>query len=494
MGHIHPRSPIAIIGAGLGGIAAAVGLQRAGFTNFTIFEKSEQPGGTWYDNTFPGAACDIPSVLYSYSFRPGDWASTHGTQREILSYIGKVVDENGLRPHLRLGVEVTSVTWNSDSATHTVVLGGGEREQFSLVIAALGQLSNVKYPEWPGLDDFEGEAFHTARWPTDVDLQGKSVAVVGTGSTSAQVVPAIAPKVANLLVFQREPAWVVPKVHEVFDESTRRHLRKTWVQRVTRAKTFLRHEHQRRSIRPGSRQQQRQKELALEQLRVQVPDPKLRSLLTPSYDFFCKRPVFSSEFYPALTRSNVELVPRSVERVTPRGVVDSEGVEHEVDVIVMATGFQPTRFLATLDVRGEGGARFADVWGEDPESVLGIATAGFPNFFMLYGPNSNGGSIIFVLERQVEAILRVLRRMAKRRAAVVKVDGASTTRLNERMQGALQASVYAGSCHSYFRSASGRVVTQWPYSSTKFWLMSKWVSRRFLTLERDGETSDAFSD
>jgi cation diffusion facilitator CzcD-associated flavoprotein CzcO len=467
---------IAIVGAGVGAIAAAVHLKRARFDDVTIFEQSDGPGGTWWDNHYPGAECDVPSHLYSFSFKLHNWERSHANRDEILTYVHAVIDEFGLAPHFRFGTRVRSVAWDEERQEYELVTGDGESWRFELVISALGQLNHPRYPDWPGLDSFRGPKFHTARWEHDHDLTGKRVAVVGTGSTAAQVVPSLAAQVGHLSVFQRQPGWIVPRVSEPYGARQRALMEHQLARRFERARIYLSREPGVRQLDVQSKAQAKARAACLAFLEETVPDPELRSALTPDYPFRCKRPVRSSAFYPALARENVTLVPHAVTRVTETGVVDATGATHDIDVLVMATGFQPTKFLATLEVRGRDGRSIHDAWGEEPEAFLGIAYPAFPNFFMLYGPNTNSSttSIIFVHECQARFIVKTLRRMVRRGATAVDVRPAFNDRYNRWLRRGLEGTAYeAPGCTNYYRAPTGRTVTNWPYTSVMYWALTK---------------------
>ena len=470
------RGPsIAIVGAGFGGIATAVKLRRAGFHRFTVFEQSSGPGGTWWDNRYPGCAVDIPSHAYSFSFIPYDWRSTHATQPELLQYAHDVVDHFDIGSHFRFDTRVDEVRWDDERGGYVVRTEHGD-ERFDVVVSCLGLLNVPRFPRWPGLDEFAGPAFHTARWEHEHDLLGKRVAVVGTGSTAAQVVPAIAPDVAHLLVFQRQPGWIMPKGEREFTETERRRFRRRPIfQKLRRAKLFYLDRRRFRAFDATSAKQRELRRLCLDYIRSTIASPQTRAAVTPDYPWGCKRVVLSSDFYPALNRDNVELVPRAVSRVTRSGVVDTEGHEHEVDVLVLATGFQPTRYLASLRVTGPGGVELHDAWANEPKAFLGITVAGFPNFFMLYGPNTNGGfSIIAQLERQAEVVVRAVKRIHRRRTAVdtrpTAVD--RYVRWIDR-QIAKHASAMEADCTNYYHAPTGRNVTQWPRTHAWYYVLTK---------------------
>ncbi|MFI0405580.1 flavin-containing monooxygenase [Actinomadura sp. 3N508] len=472
------RGPrVAIIGCGLGGIAAAVKLKKKGLTDFTVFEQSDGPGGTWWDNRYPGCEVDIASHAYSFSFLTYDWTRTHAGQEELQRYTEHVLDRFDVRRHCRFGVRVESATWDDETARYEVRLADGTAEPFEVVISCLGLLSRPRYPDWPGLDRFEGPKFHTARWEHEHELTGKRVAVVGTGSTASQVVPAIAGKAGQLYVFQRQPGWVLPKDERDFTPRERALFRRLpFVQKVRRLFMFWKFRMLFKGYNPHGRTQRKILRLCHEYLEKTVEDPKLRAQLTPDYPWACKRPVLSTGFYPALNRPNVELVPHAVTRVTPNGIVDATGVERDIDVLVMATGFQTTKFLASLDVRGTGGVSIHDTWKDDPRAFLGITVPGYPNFFMLYGPNTNGGfSVIAQLERQAEVAARTVATMRRKRFRAVDTRPSATDRWVRWVDGQIRKNTSSsdGSCTNYYHAESGRNVTQWPKPHGEYYLLTK---------------------
>ena len=476
------RAPIrvAVIGAGLGGIAAAVKLRRSTSASVVIFEQSAGVGGTWFDNRYPGCEVDVHSHAYSFSFLKYDWPRTHATQAELLAYAEQVVDRFGLRPLLRLNTRVTDLAWEESTKTWRLSTGEGGSEEFDVVVSALGLLSVPRYPEWPGLDTFAGPCFHTSRWE-EHDLAGKSVAVVGTGSTAVQIVPAIAPVAGQVYVFQREPGWVEPKYEHDFSPRQRWVYRRVpLAQRLNRAWIFHKGNRRFRGYEVGSRRQQRMREVCERFIAGAVKDPATRAAVTPDYPWGCKRPILSSTFYPALNRDNVELVPQAVSRVTPGGVVDATGTSRDVDVLILSTGFQPTKFLASLDVKGRDGRSVHDVWRERASAFLGITVPGFPNFFILYGPNTNGGvSVIAQLERQAEVVVRSVRRLERTRRASIDTSPVAARRfvawVDRRM--ATSASAMNAGCHNYYHDPAGHNVTQWPGGHLTYAIATRLIAR-----------------
>jgi len=474
--HDVATQDVVIVGGGFGGIAAGVKLTKAGIDSFTIFEKSGGIGGTWWDNTYPGAEVDVASHLYSYSFKRNDWTRTHARQAELQRYLEEVVDEHDLRRHFRLNTAVEGAEWDEGTHTYTVHLRDGGRVRCRVLISAVGLLNHVNYPTWPGLEDFEGPKFHTSRWEHQHDLTGKRVAVVGTGSTAVQLVPEIAPIVERLCVFQREPGWIVPKGERDFSPEERATLRRPLQRRRERMKKFYLLE---KGVwggavyKPGTKVNTLREQQCRAYIARELGDrPELQEAVTPTYPYPGKRPIFHSTFYSVLKRDNVELVPKAVASVTPHGIVDVDGVEHEIDILVIATGFTASRYLAELEVTGVGGRTIHEAWADEPYAFLGLTVPGFPNFFMLYGPNTNGGEIVFFLERQSEYAVRVLKRIKRGRVTAVEVKRSWTDAYNRWLQKRMRGTSWE-ECRNYFTAPSGRIVTQWPYGALLYGLLTK---------------------
>ncbi|HEX5096509.1 MAG TPA: NAD(P)/FAD-dependent oxidoreductase, partial [Acidimicrobiia bacterium] len=400
---------VVIVGAGFGGIAMGVKCKRAGIDTFTIYEASLGIGGTWWDNTYPGAEVDVGSQLYCFSFKPYAWTRTHARQPELQKYLEETVDEFGLRPHLRLGTTVQSATWDDDAHTWSVLLDDGTVDVCNVLVSAVGFLNVPRLPAWPGLDEFEGPVFHSARWEHQHDLTGKTVAVVGTGSSATQVVPALQPIAGRLHVYQREPGWILAKGERDLDDEERSQFARPWNRYRERLRLrYLLEKSLWRGdlVRPGTKVNAAREEMCRKYIAKQFKDhPDLREAVTPKYPYPGKRPIFASTFYPALKKENVELVPKAVSALTRTGIVDTDGVERAADVVVLATGFQPTNYLARLKVVGRGGRSLRELWGDEPRAYLGITVPGFPNFYMLYGPGTNGGEIVTMLEAQARYAL-----------------------------------------------------------------------------------------
>ena len=478
---------VVVVGAGFGGIAAGVKLKRAGINTFTIYESSLGVGGTWWDNTYPGAEVDVGSHLYCYSFKPHDWTRTHAKQPELQKYLEETVDEYGLRSHLRLGATVESATWDDDRHIWTLRCEDESVDECHVVVSGVGFLNVPRYPDWPGLEDFTGPAFHTARWEHHHDLTGKVVAVVGTGSSATQVVPALQPIAQQLFVFQREPGWVVPKGERELTEDERAAFarpwsrrRERWRQRYVLEKGLWRGN----LYRPGTKTNETRRQFCLSYIARQFADhPDLREAVTPKYPYPGKRPVVASSFYRALKKDNVALVPRAVASVTRTGIVDADGVERAVDVIVMATGFQPANYLARLRVVGRDGRTLQAHWANEPRAFLGITVPAFPNFFMLYGPGTNGGEIVIMLESQAEYAVRAVKRMIRERVTAVEVKPSFEDRWYRALQSRMPGTSWTMS-NNYFTSPTGKVVTQWPYGNVLYRVLTKLLGRVSETTRR----------
>lgn len=466
---------VAIIGAGLSGIALAVRFKRAGLTEFEVFDKADGPGGTWWYNRYPGVGVDVPSSLYSFSFKKsGPWKRKHATGEELRAYIEEAIDENEIRPHFHFGVEVTELHWDEPDQLWNVVFASAETRRFKVVVPAVGMLDTPKYPALPGMADFEGPMFHTARWEHEHDLAGKRIAYVGTGSTAAQAVPALAQEVAQLDVYQREPGWALPKDDPEISESYRAsQRRKPWLLWRDRWEAFKLFESLGTANQVGSPMAQMFEGLAFKLLEV-VEDPEVRAAMTPSYPIMCKRPVLATpDYFAAFNRDNVDLVPGGVSSFTADGVVDGRGAERKADVVVLSTGFQATNYMATIEVRGHKGQRLKDVWEEagGAYAFLGMAIPRFPNLFMIYGPNSNVvQSAIFVSERQAAFVTRVVKRMARRGWGTVQVRPWMAEAMRKWVDDGLADSVPAvGGCNNWMTNEKGKIITLFPGNGKLFW-------------------------
>jgi cation diffusion facilitator CzcD-associated flavoprotein CzcO len=462
---------VLIVGTGFGGIGTAIELKRAGFTGFTILESAAGPGGVWRDNTYPGAACDIPSPLYSFSFAPNPrWPKRFSHQPDILGYLRRVIAKYGLEPHIRYRTEVTAAAFDEERGVWRVETRGGETYEATVFVPAVGQLSRPALPGIPGRDRFAGDAFHSARWDHGVELAGKRVAVVGTGASAIQFVPELRKRAKHVTVFQRTPPYVLAKS----DPSYRRwqhwlfeHLPAT--QLLGRLRIFLLAEYATYAM---TRHPVLAKlfELRTAQLRRRhVKDPELRAKLEPAYPLGCKRILFSNDYLPALAQPNVDVETRRISEITETGVRVEDGTELPADVLVYGTGFAATDFLGGLGVRGLGGRSLHDAWSGGARAYLGITVPGFPNMFCVYGPNTNlgAGSIIYMIERQARYIRQAVEQLARPGVSYVDVRPDVEERYDREVQKRLGRSVWSA-CTSWYRQADGRVTTNWPGLVTEY--------------------------
>ena len=468
------RSPrVAIIGAGAAGLCAAIELQRRGVEDFTIFEQSDGVGGTWRHNTYPGAACDVPSHLYSFLFAPKrDWTRRFPEQPEILGYFEEIVDRFDLRTRLRLGTEVSAAVFDDASATWTLTLGDGERVEADIVISGLGQLNRPHVPALPGLESFTGTTFHSAQWRHDHDVAGRSVAVVGTGASAIQFVPPVADQAAHLAIFQRSANWIIPKPDRPIEGWRKRALRDVaFVERLLRWSIYWRLELNYRLMVQGSLVGRLIRWRAVPELEKLVSARLPREALVPDYEPGCKRILLSNDWYPTILRPHVDVVLSPIERVIPDGIVTADGEHHRVDTIIFGTGFRSTEFLAPMTVTGRGGKDLNQAWADGAEAFLGVAVSGFPNFFMLYGPNTNLGhnSIIFMIESQARFIGNAIEHMIAHDLDWIDVRPDVMERFNEALQERAGQTVWATNCSSWYKNESGRITNNWPNSSFGYW-------------------------
>ncbi|WP_436763456.1 flavin-containing monooxygenase [Streptosporangium sp. V21-05] len=462
------RPNVAIIGAGFGGLCMAIQLEKAGIRSYTVFEKGADVGGTWRDNTYPGAGCDIPSHLYSFSFeRYSSWTRRYPGQPEILRYLEGCADKYGLRSRIRLNTMVVAAAFDESLGRWRVRTTAGD-ELFDVVVSAVGQLNRPYLPDIPGMSSFSGAAFHSARWDHSIDLAGRRVAVIGNGSSAAQLIPRVAEVAGHLDVFQRTPNWVIPKPDAVFGARSRAAFRHVpFLQRAYREWVYRYAENTLHPALAGGWSTDLLRERALGHLREQVPDPLLRAKLTPDYPVGCKRVVIDSGFYPALTRPDVDVVTDGITGIVPGGVETTAGLR-EADVIVYATGFETSDFLAPIQVTGRGGRQLAKEWKNGAEAYLGIAVPHFPNLFLLYGPNTNLGhnSIVFMIECQVRYVMGCLPYLASRGPMEVRPEAMATWRRS--LDRAMEGMVWQAGCTSWYKNATGRITNNWPGATTTY--------------------------
>jgi cation diffusion facilitator CzcD-associated flavoprotein CzcO len=459
---------VLIVGAGVSGIAVVVALRRAGIHDFTLIEAADDVGGTWRDNTYPGCACDVPSLLYSFSFAQNpNWTRAFAKQPEIQAYVRGVAREHGIDQIVRTGVEAQGSHWDDDQQRWIVQTNEGVyRAQF--VVAATGPLQQPKLPEIPGLDAFPGEVFHSATWNHDYDLSGKRVAVVGTGASAVQFIPKIQPTVGELVLFQRTPSWVLPRPDRRIGKLEMTLMRRVpGLQRALRTGLWLVMELQQQAQRRPKLMQQVQK-IGLRHLKRQVKDPALRAALTPTFTLGCKRLLMSNTYYRALTASNATVVPHAITRVEGSTVIGADGTRREVDAIIFGTGFHVTDPPVAQHVRGRSGLSLAEAWGDSPQAYLGTMAPDVPNSFLMVGPNFGNGhtSVFLPIEAQAGYIADALVAAEAAGAQAIEVRPEVHARWNAKVQDALKGTVWnAGGCASYYLDASGRNSTIYPWTT-----------------------------
>ena len=471
---------IVIIGSGFAGLAMAVRLKQANFHRFLILEKNDGLGGTWRDNTYPGCACDVPSHMYSFSFELNPhWSRMFAPQQEIWDYMLRCADKYGIAAHIRYGAKVERMEWDEAARRWSVITASGEVYTARAVVSGIGALHVPSVPEIPGAEHFAGPAFHSAHWDSSCDLAGKRVAVIGTGASAIQFIPEIAKQAASVHVFQRTPPWIhprpdfeiPPRVRAAFAAAPplMRAFRDGiyWMLEL-RALGFAVHP---RLMAPLQR-------MAEHHIARQIPDPQLRAKVTPDYTIGCKRILLSSNYYPALTRPNVSLVTEPIERIAPSGLVCADGSSYRADVIVYGTGFKTVDAITDLNIAGRDGVKLADVWRGGAQAHYGVTVAGFPNFFMLLGPNTGLGhnSVIFMIESQVQYVMSCLRLLERQDAETIEPKAAALRRFNDRIQRRLSRAVWSqGGCKSWYLDADGVNRALWPGFSFEYWARTRRV-------------------
>lgn len=469
--------PIAIIGAGFSGVCMAIQLKKAGIDSFTLLEAADDVGGTWRDNTYPGCACDVPSHLYSYSFEPNPrWSRVYGEQPEIWGYLRRCIDRYGLRPHLRFNTEVTRATFDEPSGAWRLETAGGEAITARVVVSGTGPLSRPSIPDLPGLARFQGKTFHSARWDHAYDLRGKRVAVVGTGASAIQFVPQIARDVERLHLFQRTPPWVLPKLDRPITEREKRIFeRLPPVEKLYRYLLYWLMELRGVGFVKEPRVLRFLERFAHQHIREKIEDPELRRLVTPDYRMGCKRVLISNDYYPALNRPNVEVITSGIAGIDERAVISRDGVRREVDAIILGTGFDVAGLLAPMRVHGLEGKELTETWRSGAEAYYGLAVSGFPNLFLLLGPNSGLGhnSIIFMIEAQVHYIMDCLRLMREKDLRYLDVLPGAQREHNDQIQSRMGETIWKTGCQSWYLDERGRNFTLWPGFTVEYWLRTR---------------------
>ena len=465
---------VGVVGAGFGGVGIGIRLRQAGYEDFVIFERGATVGGVWRANTYPGAACDVPSHLYSYSFAPGsEWTRRYAPQAEILAYLRGTADRFAVTPHIRFNTEVTGASFDSDTGRWTLETDDGKKEAFDMLVTACGQLTRPSIPTLPGLSDFEGPSFHSAEWDHDVELEGRNVAVVGTGASAIQFIPEIAPIAGRTTIYQRSAPWILAKSDRTYGDWERRLFERFPIRvAAARAGLFSMFEllahglTDTPSLLPlirGMANRERDKQLG--------NDPELLAKATPDYEIGCKRVLITDDWYPTLRRDDVELVDAAVERVTPTGVVATDGVERPADAIIYGTGFQTHNFVAPMKIFGLGGRELNEVWAGRAEAYLGTTVSGFPNMFVLYGPNTNhgSGSVPYTLECQFNYVIDAVDRLRRGGYRWIDLRPETQERWRREMEERSRDTVWStGGCHNWYVNERGENTNNWPGAWLEF--------------------------
>jgi cation diffusion facilitator CzcD-associated flavoprotein CzcO len=478
----EPERHIVIVGSGFSGICLGIQLKLAGIHSFTLLEKADRLGGTWRENTYPGAACDVPSISYCFSFeQKTDWSRLWSPHDEILAYMQHCADKYDITPHIRFGTALESARFDERSGQWRIRTSRngepGDELRADVLVSGVGQLNRPIVPDLPGLDTFAGESFHSAQWNHDYDLSGKTVGVVGNAASAIQFIPEIAKQVGKLLIFQRSANWMVPKGDRDYTAAERRRFaRFPWLARLMRWWTWCQYELMFPVFRQHRRAAAKMAKTSLDDMHTHIQDPELREALTPDYPIGGKRILFADDYYPALTRENVELVTSPIERVTPEGVVTRDGTTRRLDALILATGFDSTSFLTPMKIEGLHGRSLRDDWKDEPVAYLGMSVAGFPNFFMMYGPNTNLGhnSIIFMIECQANYIVGAIREIFGRGIGTLDLREDVMKAYNERIQRELATSVWATTDRSWYKNEAGRITNNWSGTTIRYW----WLTRR----------------
>ena len=474
MTNMNDDQHITIIGSGVGGMCMAMQLMRQGKNNFTILEKGDDIGGTWRDNKYPGCACDVPSHFYSFSFETrGDWSRVYPPREEIHNYLSELADMYRLRNKTRFNAEVKSAKFDEKSQKWSLTLADGDTVDTDIVVTALGQLNRPKVPEIKGAKNFKGAIFHSAQWPDDAPISGKKVAVIGNGPSAAQFIPEVTKVADAMTVFQRSPCHVVPRNDKEYGAFAKFMLGIPMFRRMYRGLLYYAIEknftvfNEVKNARfliklfnlPGNLTK-----IIGDHFDEQVKDPEMRKILKPDYPVGCKRVVISDEYYPALLRDNVHVETDGIKQITAGGIETQDGSQHDFDTIIYGTGFASTEFLAPLEVTGTNGMDLNKAWKDGAEAYLGISMPNFPNFFMLYGPNTNLGhnSIIFMIECQVTYILDCLKKMNESKAASMTLKQSAMEEYADFLKARMDTSVFVRDCDSWYKNESGKVTNNWP--------------------------------
>ncbi len=471
---------IVILGAGFGGLAAGMQLKRAGIDSFKIIEKAARLGGTWRDNTYPGCGCDVPSHLYCYSFEPNpNWSRKFPKQPEILRYLESCAEKHGINEHIQYNTEIAKGAFDAKSGRWTLTTASGESLEADIVISATGQLNRPSTPSFPGQDEFTGAQFHSAQWNHRVSLAGQRVGVVGNGASAIQFIPEIVPAVQHLTIFQRSANWMVEKPDRRYLDIERfafRHI--PGARRLHRYLIYAAMEARALGFKRDHWANRHAQTLAENHLCEHVKDPTLREHLTPDFPVGCKRILISNEYYQSIQRRNVSVNSQGVQNLTKTGVTTTDGAHHELDTLIYATGFESTRLLAPMEFEGLDGRRLSEAWRAGAEAYRGIAVAGFPNLFIVYGPNTNLGhnSIVFMIECQLRSILQLVKRLAQGRARYVDVRADAMSAYNTAIQRRLAETVWAAECGNWYKNEAGKITNNWPGFTLSYWRQMRTIN------------------
>jgi cation diffusion facilitator CzcD-associated flavoprotein CzcO len=486
---------VVIVGSGFAGIGLAHRLKEAGIHDVLILERADDVGGVWRSNTYPGCTCDVPSHLYSFSFAPNpEWTNTYSPQPEIWAYLSSCVDRFGLRPHLRFGVEMREAAWDDAAGRWRIDTSDGEYDA-QVLVSAVGPLTEPNFPDVPGIETFAGKLMHSARWDHDYDLSGKRVASIGTGASAIQYVPEIADQVEKLYVLQRTAPWIMGHTKRPITDRERAFYRRVPVaQKAVRAGVYAATEALVLGFVKRPALMDKLAGLSKAHLEKQIADPELRRKLTPDYTLGCKRLVPSNRWYPALQKPNVELVTSALAEVRPHSVVDADGHEHEVDTIIFGTGYHVTDIPVAAHLRGRGGQTLAEHWAGSPRAYLGTSVPGFPNLFLMLGPNTGLGhsSMVYMIESQIAHVCNQLQAMRAAGATAIEVDQAAHDAYNREVDDRMATTVWeVGGCRSFYIDATGRNATLWPDWT---WRFRRRASRSDPTAYRLSTVAPAMAD
>ncbi|RQT72141.1 flavin-containing monooxygenase [Burkholderia cepacia] len=465
---------IAIIGTGFAGLGMAIRLRQTGVTDFVLLEKAASVGGTWRDNHYPGCACDVQSHVYSFSFAPNPrWTRMFAPQPEIRAYLEDCVQRFGIGAHLRLNHELQRAEYDEAAQRWRLTFANGKRLSARVLVSGMGGLSRAALPSIPGVENFKGRAFHSQHWDHDYALEGKRVAVIGTGASAIQFVPQIAPRVKALALFQRTPPWIMPKPDRNltgFEKWLFRTL--PFTQKAVRSGIYWMLESRVLGFAIHPSLMKNVQKLALRHIRKQIPDPELRKIVTPNYTLGCKRVLISNDYYPALSRKNVDVITTGIDHIEADAVVTTDGRRHEVDCLIYGTGFQVADPFPRGAIIGRGGLDIVDAWRDGAHAYLGSTLPGYPNFFMIVGPNTGLGhnSMVFMIESQIEYILGALQAMRRERADAIEVRPLVEAQFNSDLQGKLKKAIWStGGCKSwYLDPRTGKNTTLWPGFTWRF--------------------------